>query len=217
MMKLIQTIIGIGLWLSFVVCPKVSAQGAADLLDKAAAKYEHSNGISATFELRTKTPTQPAGDRMEGKIEMRGEKFVLETADVKTWFDGTTQWSYVENNEEVNVSNPTGDELKMTNPVLLLSSYQKGFKATYKGESTATNGKSVFDIELTPKKKSDIEKVELQIEKYASLPARISIVSKNGVTTTIEISKIKTGVNQADSFFVFNEADYPDVEVIDLR
>ena len=152
MMKLIQTIIGIGLWLSFVVCPKVSAQGAAELLDKAAAKYEHSNGISATFEMRTKTPTQPAGDRMEGKIEMRGEKFVLETADVKTWFDGTTQWSYVENNEEVNVSNPTGDELKMTNPVLLLSSYQKGFKAAYKGESTAANGKSVFDIELTPKK-----------------------------------------------------------------
>lgn len=31
------------------------------------------------------------------------------------------------------------------------------------------------------------------------------------------ISKMKTGVNQPDSYFVFNEKDYPDAEIIDLR
>ena len=94
---------------------------------------------------------------------------------------------------------------------------KKGFSATYKGESTAPNGKAAYDVELTPKKKGDIVKVELQIEKYSNFPARITVTSKNGVSSTIQISQLKTGINQPDRFFVFNEEDYPDVEVIDLR
>ena len=89
--------------------------------------------------------------------------------------------------------------------------------AAYKGESTAPNGKAAYDVELTPKKKGDIVKVELQIEKYSNFPARITVSSKNGVSSTIQISQLKTGINQPDRFFVFNEGDYPDVEVIDLR
>ena len=134
-----------------------------------------------------------------------------------TWFDGTTQWSYVERNEEVNVSTPTGEELQFTNPALLLRMYKKGFTPKYIGESTASSGKSAYDIELTPKKKGDILKVELQIEKSSNFPAKIKVEAKNGISSTIHISNLKTGVNQPDDFFVFKESDYPDAEVIDLR
>ena len=101
--------------------------------------------------------------------------------------------------------------------VLLLRSYEKGFTAKYKGESTSPSGKAAHDIELVPKKKSDIVRVELQIEKFSGLPASIAVFSKNGISSTIRISKMKTGVNQPDSYFVFNEKDYPDAEIIDLR
>ena len=89
--------------------------------------------------------------------------------------------------------------------------YKKGFTPQYIGESTASSGKSAYDIELTPKKKGDILKVELQIEKSSNFPAKIKVEAKNG------ISNLKTGVNQPDDFFVFKESDYPDAEVIDLR
>ena len=81
----------------------------------------------------------------------------------------------------------------------------------------APNGKAAYDIELVPKKKSDIVRVELQIEKFSALPVSIAVFSKNGINSTIRISKIKTGVNQPDGFFVFFEKDYPDAEIIDLR
>ena len=51
----------------------------------------------------------------------------------------------------------------------------------------------------------------------SGLPASIAVFSKNGISSTIRISKMKTGVNQPDSYFVFNEKDYPDAEIIDLR
>lgn len=193
------------------------AQNATDILDKAAAAYERSNGVSASFTMRTHSEMQKVAESFEGTIQMKGDKFTLATPDMTTWFDGKTQWVYMERNDEVNVSTPTGDELQMTNPALLLNSYKKGFTAVYKGESTAASGKSAWDVELAPKKKGDILKVELQIEKTSNFPATIRVEAKNGISTTIHISKYKTGVNQPAAFFVFDEADYPDVEVVDLR
>ena len=167
--------------------------------------------------MQTRSDVQKVSESFDGTIDIKGDKFVLKTPDMITWFDGTTQWSFVERNEEVNVSTPTGEELQATNPTLLLRSYEKGFTAKYKGESTSPSGKAAHDIELVPKKKSDIVRVELQIEKFSGLPASIAVFSKNGISSTIRISKMKTGVNQPDSYFVFNEKDYPDAEIIDLR
>lgn len=193
------------------------AQNAASILDKAADAYEKSNGISASFALNTRSDVQKVSESFEGTINMKGDKFTLVTPDMVTWFDGTTQWSYVERNDEVNVSTPSGEELQFTNPALLLRAYKKGFTPKYIGESTASNGKSAYDIELTPKKKGDILKVELQIEKFSNFPTKIKVEAKNGISNTIHISNLKTGVNQPDDFFVFKESDYPDAEVIDLR
>ena len=195
----------------------VVAQNATSILDKAATAYENSNGLTARFVIQTHSEVQKVSESFEGTIDMKGDKFVLKTPDMITWFDGTTQWSYVERNEEVNVSTPTGEELQMTNPALLLRSYKKGFTPEYKGESTAPNGKAAYDVELTPKKKGDITQVTLQIEKFSGLPAAISVIAKNGISTTIRLSKVETGINQPDSYFVFNAKDYPDAEIVDLR
>ena len=62
-----------------------------------------------------------------GTIQLKGEKFVLKASEVITWFDGKTQWSYVVRNDEVNVSNPTQEELQQINPYTFLYMYQKDF------------------------------------------------------------------------------------------
>lgn len=193
------------------------AQEAQAILDQAAQAYEQSNGIKANFAIHSVVPQQNISESFEGVINMKGDKFKLETPDMITWYNGETQWVYLMRNEEVNVSTPSGDELQLTNPAVLLRLYKKGFAVQYKGTSTTRQAKSAYDITLTPKKKSDIQQVDLQIEKVSHIPAAITITDKNGATVSIHISKWVTGKNQADSFFSFNESDYPDAEVIDLR
>lgn len=210
-------VVGLIISLLFGIGLRLHAQNPVSILDKAAEAYEKANGIKATFTMHTQSEAQQMNESFEGTIQMKGDKFVWQTPDMTTWFDGTTQWTYVPRNEEVNVTTPTGDELQFTNPALLLRSYKKGFTATYKGESTAPNGKAAYEIELTPKKKGDILKAILQIEKFTSFPAAITVESRNGMRSTIRIGKLETGINQPDSFFVFKEADFPDAEIIDLR
>lgn len=204
-------------WILFCLFSvQVIAQNAVEMLKKASSAYEKSNGIAVTFLLQIDRPGQDA-DRFEGQIQMKGNKFTLNTPDLRVWFDGTTQWVYREQSEEVNITTPTDDELEQTNPIVLLNSYQKNYSASYKGESTTATAKPAYDVVLTPKKKGDVEKVELQIEKASQMPSRIFLQHKNGMYTTIRIGRIQTGQNQPGSFFVFKESDFPDVELIDLR
>lgn len=217
--KVWQLIALVGLTISilFGIGLRLHAQEAVSILDQAAGAYEKAGGIKASFTMHTRSEAQQITESFEGTIQMKGDKFVWQTPDMTTWFDGTTQWTYVPRNEEVNVSTPSSEELQFTNPALLLRSYKKGFQAVYKGECTAPNGKSAYEIELMPKKKGDILKAVLQIEKFSSFPAAITVETKNGVSSAIRIGKLETGINQPDSFFVFKEADFPDAEIIDLR
>jgi outer membrane lipoprotein-sorting protein len=205
------------LFCCYVATSWATAQKAETVLDKASAAYEKSNGISAFFAANIQYEKQGISESFEGTIEMKGDKFVLKTPDTYTWYDGKTQWAYVVRTDEVNLSNPSGDELQFTNPMILLRTYKKGFNLTYIGESTSDNGKIADDVLLVSKSKNDIEKIEIQIEKSSSLPVRLTVTMKNGLRSVIRISKMTTGANQPDATFVFNPADYPDVEVVDLR
>ncbi|MCD8045007.1 MAG: outer-membrane lipoprotein carrier protein LolA [Tannerellaceae bacterium] len=191
-------------------------QSGESILDRAAETYRKAGGVSASFVMNNKSPQQGYAESFEGTILMKGEMFVLETPDMKSWFNGSTLWSYMEHTGEVNVTSPTGEDLRFTNPAILLMDYKKDFTATYKGEGTL-NGKKTDKIELLPKTKGDVTKVELQLDKNTHLPVRVAVDMRNGSTGTITINEIKTNINYPDTRFTFNPAEYPDADIIDLR
>ena len=204
------------LCLSLIPAKAQQTPDARKILDETASLFTSKGGVKATFKADNFTEGNLQGSAT-GTMCIQGNKFQMTTPDMITWYNGETQWVYLMRNEEVNVSTPSGDELQLTNPDVSLRQYKKGFAVQYKGTSTTRQAKSAYDITLTPKKKSDIQQVDLQIEKVSHIPAAITITDKNGATVSIHISKWVTGKNQADSFFSFNESDYPDAEVIDLR
>lgn len=213
MKKILWTV---ALCLALIPAKAQQTPDARKILDETASLFTSKGGVKATFKADNFTEGNVQGSAT-GTMCIQGNKFQMTTPDMITWYNGETQWIYLMRNEEVNVSTPSGDELQLTNPTVLLRQYKKGFAVQYKGTSTTRQAKSAYDITLTPKKKSDIQQVDLQIEKVSHIPAAITITDKNGATVSIHISKWETGKNQADSFFSFNESDYPDAEVIDLR
>jgi outer membrane lipoprotein-sorting protein len=193
----------------------LAAQNAADILEKAAAAYRNSKGISASFYIRTQSGSSV--ENAEGVINMKDDKFTIATPGIMTWYDGTTQWVYLEQANEVNLSSPEGDELRMTNPAVLIRDYRKGFTAVYKGEATGSGARMVHHVELTPTGKSDIAAIELHLDKATSLPSYIRMNMKNGTYSAIRISNLQTGVSRPNDFFAFPQSKYPNAEIIDLR
>lgn len=178
---------------------------AKNILDKTVEKYNQSKGISVIF-----------GGSQSGKLLLKGEKFQLTTQDVTTWFDGQTQWSYLKQNEEVNISTPTPEELRAINPYAWLSLYKQGFNYRYSGVKTR-EGKQGHEIVLTPQtKQQDIQSITLLIGSDYE-PIYIGILPTEGQMQEFIVHNYRTQLNLNDNAFRFDKSKYPNAEIIDMR
>lgn len=203
--------------LSLPVIAQQQQSQAKVVLDKTAEAFRKAGGVKADFIIKAVTNGLVEGAE-SGTIQLKGEKFVLKTSDMVTWFDGKTQWSYVTKNDEVNVCNPTQEELQQINPYTFLYIYQKGF--SYKlGAAKIFCGKTVWEIVLTAKdKKQELERITLYVTKDAYEPLYILLQQRGQqMRNEITIMNYQTGQDYADSIFVFNRKQYPSAEIIDLR
>lgn len=195
------------LWMLALLPYCLSAQTdkqAAEILDKVLDELTASNGIRAEF-----------GGTENGLLLLKGEKFYLNNGSVQSWYDGKTQWSYVADTEEVNISHPTPEELQAINPYLILMRYKTDFDYTYKGSQTR-NGVKGHEVLLTPKHSDNGEAIHVFISKrHQPLAMRIE---QNGRTVSdINILSYKTNQSLEDGMFRFNKSLYPNAEIIDMR
>lgn len=184
-----------------------NAKTADEVLSNASKVFSNSKSITASFVMIDN------GYSNAGKIVVAGNKFVITTPKLSTWFDGKTQWTYSSSINEVNIGEPTADELQIINPFTIIND----FKINYNG-TLLESAKDSYKIKLTPKKSNnDIKSVELMVNSSTYLPSLIVIIAKNNIKTTINIKNINIGGTLPSSTFVFNSTKYPGVEVIDLR
>ncbi|SHE37888.1 LolA family protein [Dysgonomonas macrotermitis] len=195
---------------------QVKAQDARQILDKASAAYNSAGGMHAVFTLNTEEVKQRVIHSQDGQAYLKGNKFKIDVPDGITWFDGKTQWVYAKGGDEVNVSNPTGDELAGVSPSVLLNIYKSGFKLVYQGEKKE-GAKTVIVVDMIPQKSQDYSKMTVTLDKATYLFTSVSLYGTNGINNHLKIRKMQQGVNLPDNTFVFSKKDYPDVEIIDLR
>ena len=203
--------------LSLPVIAQQQQSQAKVILDKTAEAFRKAGGVKADFTVKAVANGLVEGAE-NGTIQLKGEKFVLKTSDIITWFDGKTQWSYVTKNDEVNVSNPTQEELQQINPYTFLYMYQKGF--SYKlGTVKVYQGKAVWEVILTANdKKQELESITLYVTKSTYEPVYIQLQQRGQKTRNeITVTGYQTRLNYADSIFSFDKKQYPNAEIIDLR
>ncbi|MBR6989243.1 MAG: hypothetical protein IKH95_05400 [Bacteroidaceae bacterium] len=193
------------------------AQSAKSVLDKTAATFTEKGAVKAVFVIKNFVGQTQNGQSMTGSILLDGKKFKLNAQGITTWFDGKTQWTYVPENEEVNVTEPTDEELQSINPYTFLNFYKKGYK--YKFGSTKTfQGKNIFEVVLLAKsQKQDIKQVVLFIEKNTYQLMQIKFRQGTNNWMSITVNSFDGRQKVMDSTFTFDKKDAPNAEIIDLR
>ena len=200
-------------WMLFLTIPTVAQQpDARDILDRAADAFRREGGVKITFSVRA-----PEGNT-NGSIRLKGDKFLLETEGVTTWFDGRTQWSYLASSDEVNVSEPTPEELQSINPYSWLSLYKQDYKLKVAKTGNASDD-TVYKVVMNATKRSqDMQCIILYIEKGSFRPLKLSMVQRGSTDAAVVfINSYQTGKNYDDSLFVFDRKAYPTAELVDLR
>ena len=180
------------------------AQSAKAVLDKAAATITAQSGVKANFKMTT------TNGSTSGTIAIKGKKFYATTPQAKVWFDGKTQWTYLKNNDEVNVSNPTEAQLQAINPYNFIHLYKRGYTYTM---NTAGNDYVIHLMASSADRK--IKELFISVNKKNYQPKQVKML-QGKKWTTFDINSIKKE-SIPDSQFRFNAKDFPKAEVIDLR
>ena len=193
------------LMITMLLCIGAHAESAKSILDKAAATVSNPSGVQANFEMRSKQ-----FGNTSGSISIKGKKFHATTPQAVVWFDGKTQWTYMKQNDEVNVSNPTEEELQAINPYNFINIYKKGFKLS----SKKVNNSYEVHLKATDKKRK-IQEMYIIVDQNSYRPTHVKML-QNGKWSTLIISGLKA-TSLSDGLFQFNAKDFPQAEIIDLR
>ena len=191
------------------VLPAMAQENEANvLLDRMAEKFHRSKGVWIQYSVRSDEGSS------EGVIQVKGEKFLLKSPGVTTWFDGHTQWTYLEVNDEVNISEPTSEELQTLSPFAWIGLYKQG----YTSQIESSGGRASIIVMEAIEPNADLQRVQLYVERVKLFPIEIRMWRKNSTEDIlIKIKACDMDKNYPDSMFVFNKKDYPTAEVIDLR
>ncbi len=186
-----------------------------EILDKVTAKTESYKSFKAEFTHKMKNSDAGVDESIEGILFVKGDKYRLSIAGQLVICYGETIWTYIEDAEEVQI-NSVEDSDETITPSNLLTSYNKNYKSKFVRE-TFQYGTTVYVIDLTPVEGKSYYKVRLIIDKTKEQILEITIFDKNGSTYSYIISKFTPNIPVDDSEFTFNPADYPDVDVVDMR
>ena len=211
MKKILSTI------LAAVFCTLTAAgqTSAKKVLDATADKLTRNGDIQLSFKADQFTSGQQNGSAF-GNMQISGNKFKITTPDMITWYNGQTQWSYVLNNEEVNISTPTEEEQQNINPYAFVNIYKKGYN--YSMRETTLRGKACYEVTLIAQdKKSSLPTIILDIEKGNRIPLCVRLQHDAQTGTRITIQSYEDKQSFPANHFEFNRHDFPQAEIIDLR
>lgn len=192
--------------LALLVSITVNAQTPQQVLDKAIAAMKGT--VSASYSVKTLQGT------MNGSIILSGSKYRILSKDVKSWYDGKTQWTYSTATQEVNITTPTAAELSTTNPMAAANSFKKNFNMWKAAVQTPNH----YVIMLQPKKKSEISKIYLYISEGTNLLHNAHFKMSDGSTFTITMLNYRTNVKASAGTFTYDASQVPaGTQVVDLR
>ncbi|MDE5607662.1 MAG: hypothetical protein K2I64_01865 [Muribaculaceae bacterium] len=184
-----------------------AAETAKSIISKALAVLNDVSGIEAQYGIAS------AEGSSKGDIILSGNQFFINGGGIVIWYDGKTQWSYTEHTGEVNITEPTEEELAEINPLAILNSDPDIYSLKLK-----KHNKSRYDVELKDKSGDlSIAKAVVTISADDWIPTGAVVETSSGEKYALLLKNVKKLKNISPDTFRFNPKTYPDVDVIDLR
>ena len=192
----------------FIFAQNNKAKSILDLLSK---KTKSFSSIKAEFTNTFSSTITDLNESQSGTIYLKDNSYKLELESQIIISDGETNWIYLIDEEEVNITE-IDDEENELNPSKIFTIYEEGYN--YKFIKEDSNG---YQINLFPKEISPFSKVELFINKHKMQISSFIMIDKQGSHYKYVIDSFKTNIELNNDFFIFKTSEYPDIDIIDLR
>jgi outer membrane lipoprotein-sorting protein len=188
---------------------------AKSILDKTSEKTKSYQSITATFEFTMQNDEAGLKETTKGTLILQKDKYKLSFNGIEIFSDGKTQWTYMNEAQEVTIVDAGNDD-ETINPATIFTIYEKGYNNTYLGEFT--NGqKKTFKIELKPLEPKEFSRLIIEIDQSTYQILNAKLFGKDENNYFINVLSMVTNKTYEPSTFVFDQKKNPKVEIIDMR
>jgi outer membrane lipoprotein carrier protein len=197
--------------------PTKNDPAAKKVLDAVSTKFKSFKAPQASFTYKVENAQGKALSTKKGTVTMKGSKYKVIMDGLEIYSDGKSTWNYDKSSNEVTIDNVNTAASAMTPQKLFTNFYDKDFYYKLNGEKKEA-GKKLQEIELTPTDKTrPFHKVYILVDKAGNSLYSAKFLDKTGGRYSYTVNSLKPSVSVTDAFFTFNKANYPGVEVVDLR
>lgn len=204
--------------LAFVNVMGQEYKDAGKLLEAVINKVSGYKNFEADLSYTMVNKEMDINEKKNGKIFVEGDKYRIEMPGQIIISDGKTLWTYIEDSEEVMVSNMEDNDQSIS-PTKILTSYNKDYEAKFAGDSKYKKGdlKLIYLKPGSKSKDNNFDKMSVLIDKKNLGLNSFSVYDKNGNVFTYHILNLKPNIEMPAGTFTFDTEKHPDVEVVDMR
>lgn len=190
----------------------LNAQDAVTVFKAAVEKLKSYDNIEIAFDYNMINTEAGIYETMQGEGFLQGDAYKLKIMGQDVICDGHTTWTYNADAEEVMIGEV--DSEGASSPLMIVSSYYDNITAKY---LDTTNG-NVKQIEAKPLfGDENIERIVVSLDINTLEIKDLHVFDKNKNEFVYEITIFVTNQKLPADFFKFNESDFPDAEIIDMR
>jgi len=201
-------------------CPLNAQQDpeAKVILDRMAETIKQYQSIQSDFSLIVFDHKENHKNTSKGSIIIKGDKYQVASGGTTVFFNGTTMWTYAEEDNEVTITEPdSGDDDFLSNPAKVFAFYDRDFKYMYRGETTI-DSTVMHEIDLFPRNLDQpYSRIKVFIAKNTGQLAILSAVGKDGVDYSVFLKNMVTNKVFPDEVFTFEPAKHKKITVVDMR
>lgn len=192
-----------------------SKKQAEKLVENVINKIASYNNFVADLSYTMVNTEMDIDEKKTGKIYVSGDKYRIEMPGQTIISDGKTLWTYLEDSQEVMVSNMEDNDESIS-PTKILTSYDKNYDARFSKDATYKNSNLKL-VELKPTEGKNFEKMSVLINQKKLELENFSVYDKNGNVFTYHIINMKPNTDLPADTFTFDSKKHPGVEVVDMR
>ena len=167
--------------------------------------------MDVDFDFNFINTSQDINESQKGNIKINQNKFRLDLNQQLIISDDSIQWIYLKESNELQIMEYDSQD-EMISPNKLFTIYENGYKSQYI-ELKENN----HIIDLFPIESNEFKNIQLHIDQDKIQLKKIILFDKNGGSFSYSITKLITDKEIDENTFRFNEANYQDLEIIDLR
>ena len=201
------------IWAS-VASMYLHAQTPKEVVERMNAELRKGDSLGMTFDFvmsipivgEFKSTNYMLGDKLKVELIDKGKKNI-------SWVDGTTEWEYDSEKQEVRITNAQPkEETNNSGDPKFIQGVSEGYDLSFDKKTDDKVWYITCKKNKSNKDKDDLKRIDMAVSK-----ADYSIIYAKSKSKGIRISmeNFKIGVTEAQ--VTFNPADYPNAKIIDER